>query len=343
MDDVEIAIAGVRDFEALGREWRALEERADPSFFQSWTWTGCLAAERFAAPVLVAARRAGQVVGLGLCNAAGSAWSGPRLLLGESGDPARDSIYVEHNGLLIARGQPPMLAATMLRALMSTGGRFARRRRIGISGIDLATCHVLQAAGLAVRIRAARPAWVADLARLRHDGVAYLDRRGVNTRRAIRRSDRSYGQEGPIRVTRAATLAEARAYLDELAKLHQAYWMGRGRPGAFQEPFFTRFHQALIARGLPRDEIDLLRVATPRGPIGLLYNFRHRGTVSYYQSGFDYAAGDPARKPGFTAQAAAIAAYAAAGLDAYDFLAGDAAYKRSLADSYRVLAWVEVG
>ena len=40
-------VSGVTDFTALGERWRDLEQRSECSFFQSWTWVGCLAAERF--------------------------------------------------------------------------------------------------------------------------------------------------------------------------------------------------------------------------------------------------------------------------------------------------------
>lgn len=31
----------------LAERWRAMERRAETSFFQSWTWVGCLAEERY--------------------------------------------------------------------------------------------------------------------------------------------------------------------------------------------------------------------------------------------------------------------------------------------------------
>ena len=55
----DIAVSPVTDFAALEDRWRALEARANGSFFQGWTWTGCLAEERFADPMLVEARKTG--------------------------------------------------------------------------------------------------------------------------------------------------------------------------------------------------------------------------------------------------------------------------------------------
>ena len=117
----------------------------------------------------------------------------------------------------------------------------------------------------------------------------------------------------------------------------------RGRPGAFAQAWFARFHHALIERGLPRGEIDLLRVTAGNRLVGALYNFRYRGRALAYQSGFDYAGAGRHQKPGLTCHHQAIRFAAGAGLDRYDFLAGEDRYKRSLADGATPLHWVTVG
>ena len=57
------------------------------SFFQSWTWVGCLAAERFSDPVLVEATEEGRTVALGLFNRVRRRFGPSALYLGESGTP----------------------------------------------------------------------------------------------------------------------------------------------------------------------------------------------------------------------------------------------------------------
>src|ERR1700689_611729 len=79
----DIVISATPDFAALEAKWRDLETRSNPSFFQSWTWTGCLAAERFSDPLLVEIRETGRTVALALFNRRGRT-----LYLGESGDKA---------------------------------------------------------------------------------------------------------------------------------------------------------------------------------------------------------------------------------------------------------------
>lgn len=308
-----VTITQVQDLAAIGEKWRALEEQADCSFFQSWTWTGCLAEERFPRPVLAEAIDDGETIGLALFNRNG------RLYLGETGIAAMDNLAIEHNGPLTLRDRPDAAAAVLRSA--------ARRFDLVLSGVTQPTPGV--------RVKQQQ----ALFARPDSDWFA---RRSANTRQQIQRSDRGFAAFGSLAVCRATTTQDAHAWLDEMAELHQATWVARGKPGAFADPFFARFHHALIDRGLPRDEIDLWRVTAGPKLIGILYNFQFRGRVSAYQSGFAYDANDQRLKPGLTCHRAVIEA-SAVDTTIYDFLAGESRYKQSLADGAETMYWLTAG
>jgi CelD/BcsL family acetyltransferase involved in cellulose biosynthesis len=345
----DITVSRVTDFAATEARWRDLETRAEPSFFQTWTWTGCLAAERFQDPILVEAREDDRPIALALFNRRGSSW-----YLGETGDSAMDRVYIEFNGVLCETGRGPALTAACVAA--ARRGRSPSRvgraswvgpatRRLVLSGIDEQTMASIGGTG-PVRLRQSHASPFTALERAPDDVRApnrFLESRSANTRQQIRRSDRYYESIGPITTRRAETLSEARAFLRELSRLHQHTWTRRGRDGAFADPFFGRFHDALIERGLPRGEIDLLRVSAGDQVVGYLYNFRHRGRSLAYQSGFDYDGAGRSGKPGLTCHHQALRLAAAAGLWRYDFLAGDDRYKRSLATGAEFLYWVEIG
>ncbi len=314
------------DLGAVATEWQALEAQAEASFFQSWTWVGCQAEVRFPKKLLLRVEQDGQIVGLALLNRANNA-----LWLGESGDAALDAVYVEHNGPLLARGCEHLLAACLAR-LLAAG-------RLRLSGVGDVLLAAARTAGT-VRWRRSSPAPFVDLSKLAE--ADYLAGLSSNTRYQIRRSDRAYAAAGPISVQRAVTLAEAEEFLEALAMLHQASWAARGRPGAFANPAFLRFHQALLARAMPRGEVELLRIAAGAQVVGYLYNFRHRDRVFSYQSGFDYAAAGPHAKPGLTCHHAAIGLARREGATRYDFLAGGDRYKTSFAKAATPLYWLDV-
>src|SRR5277367_1190577 len=98
-----ITLSPVTDWVGLGEQWRELESRADVSFFQSWTWVGCLAAERYDDPVVLQARRGDRTLALGLFNRR-RGWPFDTLWLHETRKPPLDSLFIEHNGLLVGSG-----------------------------------------------------------------------------------------------------------------------------------------------------------------------------------------------------------------------------------------------
>lgn len=334
----DVSVCSVMDLAALERKWRDLEARCNPSFFQSWTWTGCLVEERFPDPVLVEARENGRTVALALFNRRRRT-----LVLGQTGDPALDCIYIEFNDVLAEAGREAGLTAACLRAARAGCAGWPAlalswKRRLILGGISSATAALAAEAGH-MRYDKSLVAPSVDLTDLSR---CFLDRRSANTRQQLRRSDRSYAATGRILIERAETLVQAYAFLERMADLHRASWVRRGQQGSFANPFFGRFHRALIARGHERGEIDLFRIAAGPRTIGYLYNFRYRGHSLAYQSGFDYAGSERHEKPGMTCHHAAIRFATNWGATQYNFLAGEARYKRSLSDQAEMLHWVEV-
>lgn len=310
-------------------EWRELEAEAEaPAFFQGWTWMGCLARERFSHPVVVRARRAGRTVGLALFNRRRGV-----LHLSESGDPAWDSVYVEHNAPLVAPGMPPDTVQRMLRAAWQSGALGMR-----LAGVPENVAEI--AGGTSWRQRLDHAPW-RDLAVVRAAGGDPLAGLSANTRQQVRRAMRRAETQGPLRLERAADVPTAQEWLASLVGLHSARWMQRGKPGAFATAQVRRFHAELLARGVPRGEIDLLRLVAGPTVLGYLYNFRLGGRVLAYQSGLVEAA-SPQDKPGLVAHVLAMRQAVAQGMQAYDFLAGDVRYKRSLADRATPLMWADL-
>lgn len=337
------------DLTMVEAAWRNLESEAASSLFQSWTWVGCLAEERFRAPVLLRAERDGRTVGLALLNRTPGRLGAEQLWLNESGNPILDAVYVEHNGMLLAHDAADLLPAC-LRAMLSApiaparhgGGPWGRRLRL--AGVDAAHLAAAQQIG-AVHLLNETVAPFVDLAVLPPGPEGYLASLSANTRYQIRRSNRCFDRLGPLVVRQAETEAEALAFLDSLAPLHQATWSKRGSRGAFANPAFVRFHRALIARAMPRGELVLLRFTAGGHVLGYLYNICRRGRVFTYQSGFDYAgcaaaAGQHA-KPGLTCHYAAIVRAQGEGAAAYDFLAGRDRYKGSLTRAATRLYWLD--
>jgi CelD/BcsL family acetyltransferase involved in cellulose biosynthesis len=319
----QITLTPIDDFAALGSRWQALEAASDGGFFRSWVFLGCEVETRFAGARLLCVQRDGQDVALALlCRAQGRSW------LNETGDRAADSVFIEHNGMLVRRGHADAVAPALRFALRQAGS-------LVLSGIDDATLRDAGAVGR-LDLRQTRLAPNLDLSALKTPFLATLS---ANARAQIRRSIRLYGPE--LRLDRAATLEQAEAWFDELVFVHQAAWRRRGGPGAFAEPSIIRFHKTLIRRAWPLAQADLLRVSAGSQHIGTLYAFVAEGRVLSYQSGFSYEA-DARKKPGLVCHTLAIEAYAKRGLRIYDLLAGADRYKKTLAQQGENLHWAAI-
>jgi CelD/BcsL family acetyltransferase involved in cellulose biosynthesis len=316
-----------RDRAAVVAIWTALAAVSRPRYFLSWAWV-----ENWLATL---PRTTGlKLVALVDQHGPQAAWFiGKRVVLHGGVIPSRarflnatgweefDELTIEHNGWL-ARTPLSCTLDHVIDALEPGWDEFV----LSAMAQDRATIAPPSLAGIS-RVRAVACHGV-DLAKVRA-APDYLTLIGGETRSQIRRARKLYEQRGPLVVEIAGDLARAREIFHELVALHTAAWAQRGGPGAFS-PYMIRFHARLIERRLAHGEIQLVRVRAGDSTIGCLYNLVHDRIISFYQSGFAYEP-DNRLKPGLVCHAEAIRYNAAIGNRLYDFLGGEARYKRSLA------------
>ena len=259
------------------------------------------------------------------------------LFVNATGEATQRSPLAEYNDLLALPGHHAALAEDLARLL---AGR--RWDCIHLSGfVEGASLDRVAAMLPAARVeRDARPSPYLDLEALPEGSVrAALS---GNTRSQLTRCLRLYEERsGAVRLDVAQSLEEALSFLDALGRLHNVRWQQKGEDGAFASPAVTQFHRRLVARLWPQGGVDLLRIRAGDADVGYLYCFKAAGKVAFFQSGFAYDE-DARMKPGLASHCLAIDHYRAAGLREYDFLAGDARYKRVFAKQHRMLAWVVV-
>jgi len=315
------------------RTWQSLEARVlDPPLACSWRWTdiwlrhyGDVVPHRFAI-----GEEEGEPYGIALLTE-DSRTRGPirlrRLHLGTAAEPPRESVFVERNGVLVDPDHRNRFAAELLASLRKERG-WAEIRLDGFSADD-AKPFLEASDGL-------RPRWAAspwlelDAASGEVDSV--LDLLGSRTRKRLRRYLRELD---PISTEWARGGRRGLEIFDELLALHRERWKRRGQRGAFSMPRFVSFHRDLIAT-LP-DAVVLFRVRCRDRTIACLYNLIDRGDVLSYQAGI--ADGDNRVSPGLVAHVLCMAACAGRDFRRYDFLAGDAQYKRQLTNGAGQLVW----
>lgn len=318
--------------------WRTIEtEHGAGALTCGWDWTetwlqayGDLVPHSF-----VVGERAGTPRGIVLITRGVHQRLGPVPIrtthIGTAGEPARDSVFVEYNRLLIAPEDRETFSRNLFDILRT--GRH-RRREITLNGFapEDAGPFLRRDPGMFVRWETCP---TTDLAAIRAAGGDVIAALGKSTRYNIRRSMRLFG---PIETEWSETAEHAEDILTDLIDLHQRRWTEANKPGVFSSERFSAFHRALIRRLAPQGKAFLYRARTEQGVIGCLYGFVERDQVLFYQSGlasFD----DDKLKPGLVTHALCMQDCLDRGLDAYDFLQGEARYKRELSTSERQLVW----
>jgi hypothetical protein len=255
------------------------------------------------------------------------------LYLNATGQAGQLTPMAEFNDVLHCPGYTELIAADLARILESMSWSRLALSGYEPGGVLARSVELLPRAHIDC---SARPAPYVDLRAL--PDVPFEKTVKGKSGTWIRRNRRIHNERfGTVLLTKPASLAEALDSFSELVELNRRRWAGAAVT-TFAAPAVVDFHRGLIERLWASGAVDLLRVASEGRVVGFLYNFVLRNKVSVFQTGFNYGA-DSRLSPGLLAHSLAIEHYRASGEREYDFLAGDALYKRTLAKCQRELRW----
>src|SRR5262249_34246011 len=148
----------------------------------------------------------------------------------------------------------------------------------------------------------------------------YFNRLSSKTRYQYRRMLRGMNRAG-IHFEIATTEAEAASFFEQLISLHQARWAAVGKPGCFSQPRFTRFHRALVLKGVGEEgEAVLGRLSLGEEPLAVIYGFSVGDHFHFYQSGMSHRTDLPIESPGIAANLLLMERLIGHGIKKYDFL-----------------------
>ena len=346
MTGLEISIEPLDDVDEFLLAWRDLYGRSSRrTFFQSVPWVKTWLRQNAGEADLhaVRAKRADMPVLLGVIGISRAGrlpvFSIEEARLGETGDAAIDSVYVEYNDFLQAELAPADLAA---RAWCAVLDHFPGVDSFIVRNGTVASVSALSEAALArrftLRVLREEHSWICPLARLRGGGETVLSSLSANTRKQVERSARLYEERGALSLHIPANAQEWADGWQRLESLHAATWQARGGGSVFDNPHLKEFHTRL--RESHPESVALVELRAGQETIGVLYNFIHEGRVMNYQSGFQYEE-DNRLKPGLLTHVMAAQHYLEAGVDVYDMLVGDVRYKQSLGEMGERMSLVE--
>lgn len=314
----------------LEKDWRALEARADGGFFLSWTWIGAWLDVLSGEPLLARVHANGELAGLGLFMEKRARrlglFAARQLILHASGDADLDRIEMEYNGVLTEPGREEEILLAVLAEL----GRGPWEEWL-LPGVTESFLPALRRSRLACHVSRRSPSYSVALGD--DDLFAHLS---ANARGQLRRALRLAQSAGALTLEPARSVQQGFEFLDHMKELDR--WAPLGRQGAFASAARDRFHRGLIRRGLAAGTVELLEARAGNTLIGFLYQFLHRGRVMAYQAAYPRPA-DNRHRPGLVMHYLAMERARRAGFKLYDFLAGDARYKRSFGSPDSTLVW----
>ncbi len=319
----------------LEARWRTLEADASGSFFLSWSWIGpWLQLPHNTAELRIFQCFAGDTL-IALAVVHNGVHYRRRVLPSKtvSINDALDGAFnmvIEYNGVLARSGYEAPACEQLMSALSRENWDEFKLSQAPYSIYQAFVALLQKNPALTLIDDAQYGTWIAPL-----DGIVDIDsiigKLSKNRRWQIRRSIKEYEKEGVLSIVSAASAEQALEFFERLGLLHTERWNSVGEAGSFAKPTWVEFHRNLIRQAFDRGEIQLLRICCGEREIGYIYNFLWRKQVLMLQSGFAQEASNVLR-PGYISHIFAMHLNAQLGNTHYDFLMGDAEYKRVLAE-----------
>lgn len=333
----------ITDIGTLADEWRELETNADASFFISWSWIGPWLHMALSAHVelyLYRCQQCNETIALGLLSRATvtrrKLFRTTILALNEVRLNNLDMI-IEYNDLLIRRSFEQEVRARFINDLLSSPIKWDE---LMLSGIAETGWQEIAAGNTSLTpiIDEQRQPWSTDISAIDGDLDKLLAPLSSNRRWQIRRSFKAFREDGELQIAAANNYAEALAFFDDMGRLHTARWNRAGKAGSFANPSWVSFHRSVISESFERREIQLLKISAGEKAIGYVYSFIWRGTAYMLQTGFTHDDTNT-RRPGFVSHCLAMQYNSTRRIDTYDYMCGDAEYKRILGVEQKPLVW----
>ena len=321
-----------KEFVAI--KWQALEQKANCSVFLSWLWIGNwldLVTDKL---FLIECHQGENVVGLGFFVEKTRKIFGvipvKQWWLHKTGNTEQDQIWTEHNDFLLAEDTADVVRLAMVEALYNYDNQ-KKEIVVGLSSDKVLQCfyqHFSQSNSLVKTL-----GYVTDFSYIKtsyqHEVLS------KNTRAQINRSNKILNQLGNLAFNVVTEKAEVNALYKDIARIHIERWGNTKEGSGFSNKVFTTFHQQLVNNDAA-STVQIAVLLLNNSPIGYLVNFVYKQKVYFYLSALTTFSNSKI-KVGLTLHEKAISYYASQGMKSYDFLGGEARYKRSLSNqSYKL-------
>lgn len=332
LHNMEIRHYKLHNKNELAEKWRELFSRNDtPSVFLNWNWI-CRWLETLPnVPIVVEAKLENQSVGLGIFYVKSKfifpGWFVKQIWLHRTGHTPLDQVWIEHNDFLLDSKFTQKTRQAMVSYIASELNWHE-------CFIGLTACDVLQDFdGISnnKRIDIDSPDYYVNLQAFATLDD-YINSLSKNTKQQLLRSFKLLKQHGQLVLREAQTLDEQTSAFSEMAEIHIDKWRKTKYGSGFDNPHFTLFHKDLISTD-PENRFSSIFCLSLNGQkLAFIYLLKVKDCWYFYLSAIK-SYDDNRIKVGLVAHAMIIEEGIKQHISKYDFLAGEARYKRSLSNN----------
>jgi CelD/BcsL family acetyltransferase involved in cellulose biosynthesis len=319
--------------EQLGEKWLVLERDSDCSVFLSWLWIGNWLDVVTDKLFLVEAYHDDKVVGLGFfvettrkvfgCLPIKQWW------LHRTGIQQQDQMWIEYNDFLLDESCSIAVKEEMIKAVTDLDPS-VKEVIIGLSASERLDCFSNYFAKLNF-LEVSTVETSGYLVSLSSSNDDYLNKTlSKNTRLQISRSKKILQSQGDLSFEVFSNPQKIAELYPKIASIHIDKWKDTNEGSGFSNPIFEGFHKA-IALSNTNNMVQVAVLTLDEVELGYLVNFVYNNRVYFYLSALQENA-DNKVKIGMTLHSEAIQYYTQQGIESYDFLGGDARYKKSLSN-----------
>ncbi len=320
--------------EQLTHKWVALQGEANSSAFVAWFWVKQWLAHKNLTTnncLCIEVMQGQDTVGLALFGIKTKRvfWglSFNHYFLHKSGNIREDQTWIEHNTFLLHKDYEQQLADEICQELAKI--EQIDDIKIGLSAPSF--INTLNFTGFNLRTELSSPGYLADLTGFitLNDYLASLSK---NTRSHIKRSIKLLNEQSPLRLALATDADEKDNVLKSIADLHRTKWRSTVYGSGFDNPCFYKFHQELIQDEHSAQNCRLYTLYQDDIALGHVYLLTQGDRWNFYLSAIHFNA-DNRIKVGLVIHSLIIEQAIKQGITVYDFLAGEAQYKKSLSNA----------
>lgn len=313
--------------------WRTLELNACNTPFTNWYWLKawlqtCLKSQ--AELVLVEAKVEHTLVGLAiLLKRKKMLVPGIRLKqlwLHKSGNMEDDQVWIEHNQFLTHRDFDVQANAAIYEYLFSLD--ILDELYVGLCKTKHLCEHL--PAYFCKRLDILSVGYEVDLSQCRsiEDYLAQLSK---NTRSQINRTKRHLSQLGQFSLHLKADHSSKVTSFQDMANIHKERWAMTQFGSGFNNPKFVKFHQQILFEDKHNRHTRIYALTLNNETLGYIYLLTDHNTWYFYLSAIKLHESNKI-KIGLLFHTLVIEQAIQAGVNCYDFLAGEARYKQSLSN-----------